>query len=1083
MKNLTLSLLLLSLVALSPAQSRESKKADKNKPETKPATAAPTSATPDAEKDKDKDKDKAEGMHYRNVGPFRGGRSLTAVGIPGNPNVYYFGATGGGIWKSTDAALTWKPIFDHEGSSTFGSIALAPSDPNIIYAGTGEACIRGNAAQGDGVYKSIDGGKTWKNIGLKDSRAIGKVIVHPRNPDVVLVAALGHPFGPNEERGVFRTADGGKTWQKVLYKNADTGAVDLAFDPTNPNIVFASLWQVRRQPWTLNSGGPGSGLYRSADGGVTWKEVESEDLPKKPWGKIGVSVASNGDRVYALIEAAEGGLYRSDDGGSKWQLVSADKRLRQRAWYYMHIVADPHHPDVVYVMNVDFHKSVDGGRTWNKIAVPHGDNHGLWIDPTNPQRMIAVNDGGATVTTDGGKSWTNQLNQPTAQIYHVSTDNRYPYWIYGAQQDNTSLTIASRSEGSAIDRSDWYPVAGGEAGFIVADPKDPLITYGGEYQGQISRYDKKNWQSKAIGVQPIVSDAMGAGKLEHRFQWTAPIMFSPNDPNVLYHAGERIFKTSDAGMHWEAISPDLTRNDKTKQQPSGGEITIDDTGTEYYDTIFALAESPVKAGVIWAGTDDGLIQLTQDGGKNWTNVTPKDLPEWSRVSGIDASPFDAGTAYVAVDRRQNDDLKPYFYKTHDFGKTWTKIVSGINEPSFARAIREDPKRKGLLYAGTETGVFVSYNDGDKWESLQLDLPTTPVHDLVVKGDDLVLATHGRGFWVLDDLSPVRQHTDELKSQPVHLFTPALATRSQYSHSRRVSHTAGENPPAGAVIYYQIKDKPKEASIEILDENGQRVRFISTKQTENLDEQPDPEDEKPKQRLEPKPGLNRFVWDMQYDEVPRMKDYYLYEYQDGTQGPVVLPGKYQVKFTVDGQTQTAPLTVRMDPRVTTAPADRMAQFDLLMSIREELTKLYSTYAQISDVRAQLKGMRTRLPQNIAYKTVFSASSDLDNKLAAIQDEMIEGRNRSNEDSLSNGVKLDGQLSGLAMYVTSGADSAPTESAVARYEYLRGQLESAVTKWKNVVQTDLPGFQKLTRDQNIEAIIVPTQMGGEQPVEAK
>jgi photosystem II stability/assembly factor-like uncharacterized protein len=1084
MKKFSIFAVLLLMATASPAQSRESKKAQKNLPETNPATAAPTSTTPAVDSDKDKDKDKkAEGLHYRNVGPFRGGRSLTGVGVPGNPNVYYFGATGGGVWKSTDGALTWKSVFDKEGSSSIGSIALAPSDPNVIYVGTGEACIRGNAAQGDGVYKSLDGGKSWKNVGLKDTRAIGKVIVHPKNADIALVAALGHPFGPNEERGVFRTADGGKTWQKVLYKNADTGAVDLAFDPNNPNIVFATLWQVRRQPWILNSGGPGSGLYRSGDGGLTWKEVESDDLPKKPWGKVGVSVASNGDRIYALIEAQDGGLYRSDDSGGKWQLVSGDRRLRQRAWYYMHIIADPQDPDTLYVMNVDFHKSVDGGRTWNKISVPHGDNHGLWIDPRDNQRLIAVNDGGATVSTDGGKSWTNQLNQPTAQIYHVSTDNRYPYWIYGAQQDNTSLTIASRGEGPAIDRSDWYPVAGGEAGFIVADPNDPLITYGGEYQGQISSYDKKTGQSKAISVQPIVSDAMGAAKLEHRFQWTAPILFSRHDPKVLYHAGERLFKTKDGGMHWEAISPDLTRNDKSKQVPSGGDITIDDTGTEYYDTIFALAESPIKAGVIWTGSDDGLIQVTQDGGKSWTNVTPKDLPEWSRISGIDASPFDIGTAYVAVDRRQNDDLKPYFYKTSDFGKTWTKIVKGIPETSFARVIREDPKRKGLLCAGTETGVFVSYDDGERWESLQLDLPTVPVHDLVIKGDDLVLATHGRGFWVLDDLSPVRQHSDQLKIEAAHLFTPALATRSQHSHSHRKSHTAGENPPAGVVIYYQVKDKPKDVSIEILDENGQRVRLISNKQLEDLDEQPDPEDEKPKQRLEPKPGLNRFVWDMQYDEVPRMKDYYLYEYQDGTQGPVVLPGKYQVKLTVDGQSQTAPLAVRMDPRVTTSPADLKAQFDLLMDIRQQLTKLYTTYSQISDVRAQLKGMRERLPQTVAYKPVFTAGGDLDTKLAAIQDEMIEGRNHSNEDSLSFGVKLDGQLSGLAMYVTGGSDSAPTAAAVARYEVLRGQIEASLAKWKAVVETDLPGFQKLTRDQNIEAIIVPATMGGDQTAEAK
>lgn len=1071
------------LAASSFAQTKTPKKSQKQQPEVKAADQAVAAQA--AETGKDKEKDKAEGMHYRMVGPFRGGRSLTAAGVPGNPNIYYFGATGGGVWKTTDGAMTWDPLFDKEASPAIGSIAIAPSDSNILYVGTGEACVRGNAAQGDGVYKSLDAGKTWKNVGLKDSRAIGKVLVDPHNPDVVLVAALGHPFGPNEERGVFRTADGGKTWQKVLYKNADTGAVDLAFDPANSNIVFATLWQVRRTPWTLNSGGPGSGIYRSADNGLTWKEVESDDLPKKPWGKIGVAVAANSDRVYALIEAKDGGLYRSDDGGSKWQLVSSDRRLVQRAWYYMHIVADPQDANTVYVMNVDFHKSVDGGRTWNKISVPHGDNHGLWIDPTNTRRMIEVNDGGATVTLDGGDTWSSLLNQPTSQIYHVSTDNRYPYWIYGAQQDNSSIAIASRGEGSGIDRTDWYPAAGGESGFIISDPSDPLITYGGEYQGQVSRYDKHTWQTKEISTLAIVSDAMGAAALEHRFQWTAPLMFSPHDPKVIYHAGERLFKTSDEGQHWEAISPDLTRNDKSKQTPSGGSIDIDDTGTEYYDTIFALAESPVKAGVIWAGSDDGLLHVTQDGGKNWTDITPKDLPEWSRVSGIDASPFDAATAYVAVDRHQNDDLKPWFYKTSDYGKTWTKIVKGIPEGSFARAIREDPARKGLLYAGTESGVFVSYDDGANWESLQLDLPVVPVHDLVVHGNDLVLATHGRGFWVLDDLSPVRQHNDQLKNESVHLFTPAVAVRSHYSHSGHKSKTRGENPPAGAVIYYQLKEKPKNVSIEILDDKGQRVRLVSNKQTEDPDEQLDPEDDKPKKRLEPKPGLNRFVWDLHYDEVPRVKNYYLYEYQDGTVGPMALPGTYQVKLTVDGQTQTAPLELKMDPRVTTSPADLQKQFALLMDIREQLTKTYVAYSQIVDVRAQLKGMRDRLPQSVALKPVFSASTDLDAKLASIQNELVNDTIHANEDSLAYGVKLDGQFSGLAMYVNSSADSAPTAAAEERYAVLKKQLDDQLGKWKNVVETDLPNFQKVVRDQNIQAVIVPaTTLGGEgQPAEAK
>ena len=579
-----------------------------------------------------------------------------------------------------------------------------------MYVGTGEACIRGNISHGDGVYKSLDGGKTWKNVGLRDTRAIGRVIVNPRNPDIVFVAALGHPYGPNPERGIFRTTDGGKNWEKVLYKDVNTGGVDIAFDPANPNILFASLWQARRTPWSLASGGPGSGLYRSNDGGSTWKQLQEHGLPKPPYGRIGVAVAANSERAYALIEAKDGGLYRTDDGGDTWQLVTGSHDFTQRAWYYMHVIADPQDPDTVYIANVDFHKSTDGGRTFNKVKVPHGDNHGLWIDPKNPRRMIASNDGGVTVTLDGGKTWTREDNQPTAQFYHVITDTRTPYYVYGAQQDNSTIAIASRDDDGAIGRANWYSVGGGEAGYIAPYPPDPNIVYAGDYEGNITRFDKRTGQIKNIAVSPEISDAQGAANLEHRFQWTAPIQISPHDPNTLYYGGERVFKTTDGGVHWEAISPDLTRNDKSKQQPSGGPITIDDTGTEYYDTVFAIAESPVTKGLIWAGTDDGLIQVTRDSGKTWTNVTPKDLPEWSRISQIDASPHDAGTVYVAVERHQFDDLRPYAYKTSDYGKTWTRITRGIPDTTFVRAVREDPKKRGLLYAGTETGVYVSFNE-------------------------------------------------------------------------------------------------------------------------------------------------------------------------------------------------------------------------------------------------------------------------------------------------------------------------------------------------------------------------------------
>ncbi len=846
--------LFVSMLFIFSLTAAAQKKSPENKNTEPTAQVTPKPETPATAEHEDP---MFKGMKYRLVGPFRGGRSLTASGIPGDPTTYYFGATGGGVWKSTDGALTWKAVFEKEYSPAIGSLAVAVSNPNIVYVGTGEACLRGNISQGDGVYKTLDGGKTWKNVGLRDSRAIGKVIVNPANPDIAFVAALGHPYGPNPERGIFRTLDGGKTWEKVLYKDENTGGVDVAFDPHNPNILFAALWQVRRVPWNLSSGGPGSGLYRSNDGGTTWKRLAEKGLPKGPYGRIGVSVAANSDRVYALIEAAEGGLYRSDDGGDSWQLVNASHSLIQRPWYYMHIIADPQNRDTVYVMDVDAYRSTDGGRSFNKFKLPHGDNHGLWIDPNDTNRMIAANDGGVTVSIDGGKTWSRQDNQPTAQFYHVIADNRTPYYIYGAQQDNSTVAIATRSDDGLIDRSDWYPVGGGEAGYIAPYPPEPAIVYAADYEGLITRFDKRTGQLRNITNQTHLTDAGGAGILEHRFQWTSPVMISPNDPETLYHAGEKLFKTTDGGVHWEAISPDLTRNDKSKQGPSGGSITLDDTGTEYYDTIFAVAESAVAKGLIWVGTDDGLVQITQDGGKTWANVTPKDLPEWSRISQIEASPFDAGTAYVAVDRHQDDDVRPYIFKTTDYGKTWTSGAKGIPDTDFVRAVREDPKKRGLLYAGTEHAVYVSFNGGADWRPLQLNLPHVPIHDLIVKNDDLVLATHGRSFWVLDDLSPVRQFTPDIGNKAMHLYTPAVAQRIH--NPEEAPHHAelvGTNPPSGAVIDFYVKTAPKESTIEILDSQGKTIRKYSSTKTETPDEPLDPDDKKPEKELKVEAGLNR-----------------------------------------------------------------------------------------------------------------------------------------------------------------------------------------------------------------------------------
>ena len=1034
-------------------------------------TSAENRAATEKSKSKEEKKEEEKGMRYRTIGPYRGGRSLTAVGVPGDASTYYFGATGGGVWKSTDGALSWKPIFDHEGSSSIGSIAVAESDPNIVYVGTGEACIRGNLAQGDGVYKSLDGGKTWTNVGLKDTRSIGKVIVNPKDPNIVFVAALGHPYGPNSERGIFRTTDGGKTWDKVLYKDENTGGIDVAFDPNNSNILFASLWQVRRTPWILNSGGPGSGLYRSVDGGTTWKQLTGHGLPAAPWGKMGVAVASNSERVYALIEAKDGGLYRSDDGGDKWELVNPDHRYTQRAWYYMHVFADPKDPDTLYIMNVDFHKSTDGGHTFNKVHLPHGDNHGLWIDSSDTKRMIAANDGGVTVTVDGGATWSKQDNQPTAQFYHVITDNRFPYYIYGAQQDNTTVGIASQGSIGGISERDWYPVGGGESGYIAPYPPDPEIVYAGEYQGQITRFNKHTGEVKEISLNPQLTDAVGASKLEHRFQWTAPLLISPHDPNLLYHAGERIFETTDQGQHWTAISPDLTRNDKSKQQPSGGPITIDDTGTEYYDTIFAVAVSPLQKGLIWAGTDDGLVQLTRDGGKNWTNITPKPMPQWGRVDLIEASPHETGTAYVAVDNHQNDDDHPYIFKTTDFGKSWSKITSGIPENVFVRAVREDPKKKDLLFAGTETGVFVSYDGGKQWQSLQLNLPTTPVHDLVIHDNDLVLATHGRAFWVLDDITPLRQYSSSIAQQDVHLYTPATAYRVRMPHSWDKPMNEGENPPNGAEIYFNLKSMPKQASIEILDSKGELVRKVTSKDVKDLDEPADPDDEKPKKEMELQAGMNRFVWDLRYQEVPRLPNYYLYEYQGGTRGPMVLPGEYQVRLTVDGKSYTAPLQVKLDPREHVSLADLEKQVSLTRQIQAELTRVYEAVNQIWDLRAQTHELQKHLASSEGgAKLVYTASQQLDEKIADVEDALVQMKISANEDSLRYPPGLDAKLSYLANYVEGDNDSAPTAVAYQEFDNLKKQSDAQLARWSGIVNTDLVNFENLMQQQKVRALFV-------------
>ncbi len=1020
------------------------------------------------------------GMKWRLIGPYRGGRVLAVAGVPGDPTVYYFGGVAGGVWKTTDAGSTWQPLFDKQPISSIGSIAVAESDPNIIYVGTGEACIRGNISFGDGVYKSTDGGKTWQNIGLRDTRHIGRVIVHPHNPDIVFVAALGHAYGPNQERGIFRSADGGKTWEKVLYKDEKTGGIDIAFDRTNPRILFAALWEAYRTPWSLTSGGLGSGLYRSADGGTTWKRLEGNGLPKGLLGRIGVAVSpADPNRIYALIEAEEGGLYRSDDGGDTWTRVNDDHRFRQRAWYYTHVFADPKNADTVYVLNTGMYRSTDGGKTFTLLTAPHGDHHGLWIDPTNPQRMINGNDGGANISVDSGKSWTRQDNQPTAQFYHVITDNRFPYYVYGAQQDNSTVAIASRSDHGYIDRSDWYPVGGGESGYIAPDPRDPNIVFAGSYMGYITRFDKRTGQSEQISPWPEVTDGAGAANLKHRFQWTEPIVISPHDPNVLYHAAEVLFKSTNGGMSWTQISPDLTRNDKSKQQVSGGPITKEDTGVEYYDVIFAVAESPVQKDLIWVGTDDGLVHITRDAGKNWTKVTPQEMHEWSMISLIDPSPHDAAAAYIAVDRHKFDDFHPYIYKTSDFGKTWTKITNGLLENAYMHAVREDSKKRGLLYAGTEIGMFVSFDDGGHWMPLQLNLPVTPIHDLVAHGDDLVAATHGRSFWILDDLSPLRQFDGNLAAADVHLYTPQIALRTHIGHSNPRGRPVGENPPDGAILYYYLKAAPKEkekekeeVTLEIRDAQGKLVRKYTSREKRETEAPPEwPEQEKPEERLPAEAGMNRFVWNLRYEGATRIPGYFTGEYDEGLRGPLALPGKYTVRLTAAGKTVEAPLEVRLDPRVTTPQADLEKQFELRRNIQTRLTEISDTVNQIRDLRAQLQALRKRLagqaPGASSRSSLATAAEELTKKITAVEEELIQVKLKSSQDSLNYPLKVDGKLAQLASLVES-ADTAPTKQSYDLFDVLSGQVEAQVARWRDIAAKDVPAFNDSMRKENIPLI---------------
>jgi len=1019
------------------------------------------------------------GMKWRQIGPFRGGRVLAVTGVPGDPNTYYFGAVAGGIFKSTNGGMTWTPTFDHQSVSSIGAIALADSDHNILYAGSGEACLRGNISYGDGVYKSTDAGLTWTNVGLKDSRHIGAVIIDPRNPDIVLVAALGHAWGPNAERGVFRTADGGKTWQKVLYKDENTGAIDVVFDPRNSSIVYAAMYQVRRQPWVFTSGGPGSGLYKSTDGGLTWKQLQGHGLPEGNLGRIGISVSgADSNRVYALIEANKGGLFRSEDAGATWTLVNDDERYRQRAWYFTHVFADPKNADTVYVLNTGAFRSADGGKTFELLPAPHGDHHGLWIDPTNPQRIMNSNDGGVTISVDGGKTWTQQNNQPTAQFYHVATDNHWPYRVYGAQQDNSTVGIASYSDDGVIARQDWFEVGGGESGYISPDPKDPDIVYAGSDAAIITRYDHRTDQLQDVSPYPIDTSGNGADVQKYRFQWTEPVYVSRYDSNVIYSASQYVLKTEDRGHSWKSISPDLTRNDKSKQKPSGGDLTLDITSVEYYDTVFALAESPLQKGMLWAGTDDGVIQLTRDDGKTWEKVTPTDMPEWALVSIIEASHHDAGTAYAAVDLHKLDNLTPLIYKTHDYGKTWTRITTGIPAGSYTRSVREDPKVKGLLYAGTETGVYFSVDDGAHWQALQLNLPTSPVHDLAVKDNDLIAATHGRSFWILDDVSPLRQASSSIASEDFHFYQPATATRLHFPDQVERKRPVGDNPPKGAILYYSLKAKPaekEEITLDVFDAQGKRVRHLSNREESKNEQPPEwPDQERPANLLPAEAGLNRFAWDFRTDGPVQVPE--LFYVGEPPRGPLVVPGTYQLKLTVKGKTQTGSLEVVNDPRLQNivSQADLQQQAELAAKLQRDIDNLHRAVNQIRGLRANLQTLQKWAGEGTPNNDVIAAAKSLDQKMTPVEEQLVQVKMKSSEGNLRYPNMLNEQYWSFNELVQS-FDQAPTAQQLQVYDELHTRLGAQLAKWQQIQTADVPALNDLMRKNGVPSLAVGSGLG--------
>jgi photosystem II stability/assembly factor-like uncharacterized protein len=1017
-------------------------------------------------------------LRWRLVGPFRGGRVDAVAGDPTKPLVFYMGSVNGGVWKTANAGMSWDNITDGKTDiSSVGAITVAPSDPNVIYVGTGESQLREDLTFGTGVYRSTDAGQTWSHLGLADAQQITAIRVHPTNPDIAYLAAIGHAFGPNAERGIYRTMDGGKSWKKILFINDSTGGNDISIDPSNPRMIFASMWKFQRNAWGMEAGGGKSGLWKSTDAGDTWTEITANPgMPKAPIGKIGVAVSpANPRRIYASVEAKDtlGGIFRSDDGGDSWKRVNGQQQFQIRPWYYSGVTADPSNENTLWVMNLQVWKSIDGGKTFTRSRVPHGDTHIMWVDPKNSDRLINGNDGGATVSLDGGKSWSSINNQPTAQFYHVITDDQFNYRLYGAQQDNSTVSIASRSDHGAIGDRDWWPVAGCENAHIAVDPRDPNITYGGCYTGMMARHDNRTQQNRDIAVWLSNYDGIPAKDVPNRFQWTFPILLSPHDPGVLYAASQNVWKSTNEGRSWEKISPDLTYADPATLGASGGPVHKDMTGTEWYATIYSMAESPVTKGMIWTGSDDGRVHMTRDGGKSWTEVTPKAMVKNTRITGIEPSKYDPAVAYMSATRYQMDDFRPYFYKTSDFGKTWTRIDAGIPMGAYARSIREDVVRRGLLFAATETGVYVSFDDGAKWETLQLNLPRSSVRDIRVHGNDLVVATHGRAFWAMDDISSLRQMADSITAKRLHLFQPADAYRFAGGHGG--GRGAGENPYDGVLVDYWFKDAPKEpVTIQFIDAKGIAIRSFKSESA------PDTSDHSPKKVVDSlayfasdsivttRVGSNRFWWNLRYPSAKEIKSV---TNDEGTlEGPMAVPGTYRVRMIAGKDTMTKSFTIKLDPRIQATTADLQQQFDLGMKVQGRMNSITDAFARINDLQQQIDVRIEQSSEQDYAKRVKDAAKPVRERLEVVRTELVDWFNHDDQATLHFPIKLYNMMLTLNSQVL-GQEAAPTQQHGAIVNDLGGKIDVQLEALQKLESDELKKLNVLLQEVGLPPIFVP------------